>query len=129
VLSDEERAEIEAADPKVREMVARAETTTPEEILALHGRVTLRDPREGEAEATVAGTTFRRGGKVIIRPPEDADIQARMLEGRIATIEKIFTDYDGKTHLGVTIDDDPGQDLMRETGRFLYFFAPEVEVL
>jgi hypothetical protein len=129
VLSDEERAEIEAADPKVREMVARAETTTPEEIVALHGRVTLRDPREGEAEATVAGRTFRRGGKVMIRPPEDADIQARMLDGRIATIEKIFTDYDGKTHLGVTIDDDPGQDLMRETGRFLYFFAPEVEVL
>ncbi len=29
----------------------------------------------------------------------------------------------------MTIDDDPGQDLMRETGRFLYFFAPEVEVI
>jgi hypothetical protein len=65
----------------------------------------------------------------VIRPPADADIQARMLEGRTATIEKIFTDYDGKTHLGVTIDDDPGQELMRETGRYLYFFGPEVEVL
>jgi hypothetical protein len=52
-----------------------------------------------------------------------------MLDGRTATIERILTDYDGRTHLGVTIDDDPGQDLMRETGRFLYFFAPEVEVI
>jgi hypothetical protein len=29
----------------------------------------------------------------------------------------------------VTIDDDPGRDLMRETNRFLFFFAPEVEVV
>jgi hypothetical protein len=29
----------------------------------------------------------------------------------------------------VTVDDDPGQQLMRETGRFMFFFANEVEVL
>jgi len=144
VLSDEERAEIERQDPAVREMIARASAATAEDIIALHGRVTLRDPettsppeeppglsdpRAGVDEAQVEGVTFRRGGKVVIRPPADADIQARMLEGRIATIERIFTDYDGKMHLGVTIDDDPGQDLMRDTGRYLYFFAPEVEVI
>ena len=44
-------------------------------------------------------------------------------------IERIFTDYDGRTHLGLTIDDDPGQELMRDTGRYLYFFAHEVEVI
>jgi hypothetical protein len=144
VLSDEERAEIEQQDPAVREMINRAAAATPEDIIALHGRTELRDPqtdepppepawlpdpRAGEEIVDVGGKTFRRGGKVVIRPPADADIQARMLEGRTATIEKIFTDYDGKTHLGVTIDDDPGQELMRETGRYLYFFAPEVEVL
>jgi hypothetical protein len=52
-----------------------------------------------------------------------------MLDGRRATIERIFTDYGGKVHLGVTIDGDPGQDLMRDTGRYLFFFAPEVEVV
>ena len=52
-----------------------------------------------------------------------------MLEGRRATIERIFVDYDGKVHLAVTVDDDPGQELMRETSRFLFFFAPEVEVV
>jgi hypothetical protein len=143
-LSDGEREEIERQDPTVREMIARAAATTPEEIIALHGRTELRDPqtdappvepawlpdpRAGEESADVKGATFRRGSKVVIRPPADSDIQARMLSGRTATIEKIFTDYDGKTHLGVTIDDDPGQDLMRDTGRYLYFFAQEVEVL
>jgi len=148
-LSDAERAEIELQDPAVREMVARAAAATPAEIVALHGRVTLRDPVEREREsneppvpspeladptqgeqlADVDGVVFRRGGKVVIRPAADADLHARMLDGRTATIERIFVDYDGKTHLGVTIDGDPGQDLMRETGRYLFFFAPEVEVI
>jgi hypothetical protein len=144
VLSDDERAEIERADPAVREMIARAAAATPEDIIALHGRVEIRDPETlappteppnlpdpaaGQPEAIVDGVRFARGIKVVIRPGLDADIQARMLDGRTATIERILTDYDGRTHLGVTIDDDPGQDLMRETGRFLYFFAPEVEVI
>jgi hypothetical protein len=143
-LSDAERREIEAQDPAVREMIARAAAATPEEIIALHGRVTVRDPhtteppteppglvdpRAGEEAAEVEGVTFRRGAGVIIRCAPDADVQARMLVGRTATIERIFTDYDGRTHLGVTIDDDPGQELMRETGRYLFFFAEEVEVM
>jgi hypothetical protein len=143
-LSDGERAEIERQDPAVREMIARAASATPEDIVALHGRVELRDPvtteppseppglidpRAGDSMLDVGGQTFRRGGKVVIRPGPDADVHARMLDGRTATIERIFTDYDGKAHLGLTIDDDPGQELMRETGRYLYFFAPELEVV
>jgi hypothetical protein len=89
----------------------------------------VRDPSAGEMEAEVDGRIFRRGGKVVLRPGPDADLHARMLEGRSATIERIFVAYDGKVHLAVTVDDDPGQDLMRETGRFLFFFAPEVEVI
>ena len=152
VLSDAERAQIEREDPVVREMVARAAAVTPDEILALHGRVTLRDPAgqadrspvsdsppqeppgladptAGEQQADVDGVRFLRGGKVRLRPAPDADLHARLLDGRTATIERIMVDYDGKTHLGVTVDGDPGQKLLRESGRLLYFFAPEVEVL
>ncbi|MGA9856704.1 MAG: hypothetical protein WBQ18_02510 [Solirubrobacteraceae bacterium] len=144
VLSDEERAEIERQDPAVREMIARAAAATPDDIVALHGRVTVRDPvtteppteppgltdpRAGEETAQIGDARVVRGGKVILHPAPDADLQARMLEGRVATLERIFTDYDGRLHFGVTIDDDPGQPLMRETGRYLYFFEPEVEVL
>ena len=67
--------------------------------------------------------------RVILRPGPEADLHARLLEGRTAMVERIMVDLDGKVHLGVTIDDDPGQDLLRETGRFLYFFPPEVEVI
>ena len=81
---------------------------------------------------TRGSTTTKRHplrAAVVIRPRPDADLHARMLDGRTATIERIFTAYDGRTHLGVTIDDDPGQELMRETGRYLFFFAEEVEVM
>ena len=75
------------------------------------------------------GIRFVPGAHVVLRPGADADLHARMLEGRAATVERILVDVDGKVHLGVTIDDDPGQELLRETGRYLYFFAPEVEVV
>ena len=48
-LSDDERASIERDDPAVRAMVERAAAATPAEILALHGRMTLSDPRSEEA--------------------------------------------------------------------------------
>ena len=144
VLSDNERDEIAGHDPAVREMIERAAAATPEDIRALHGRVTLRDPetneppappewltdpREGDDITEVEGRQFRRGATVVLRPGPGADFHARMLDGRRATLERIFTDYDGRTHLGVTIDDDPGQELMRDTGRYLFFFAEEVEVI
>jgi len=143
-LSDGERAAIEEQDPAVRDTVARAAAATPADVLALHGRVTLRDPvtteppkpsaavgdpSAGEAEVEHEGVVYRRGGKLVLRPGPDASLEARMVDGRTATIERIFVDYDGKVHLGVTVDDVPGQELMRETGRFLFFFPPEVEVL
>jgi hypothetical protein len=143
-LSDGERAAIEEQDPTVRDMVARAAAATPEDVLALHGRVTVRDPvtteppkpsaavrdpSAGEAVVEHEGVTYRRGGKLLLRPGPEAALEARMVQGRTATIERIFVDYDGKVHLGVTVDDVPGQEIMRETGRFLFFFPPEVEVL
>ena len=81
-LSDAERAEIERADPAVREMIERAAAATPEDIIALHGRVELRDPvtleppaeppnlpdpAAGQPEAIVDGVRFARGLKVVIR--------------------------------------------------------------
>jgi hypothetical protein len=127
-LSDEERAQIAEQDPAVREMIERASAVTPEQLARLHGRVTLRDPSQGIPEVEVEGVTFRRGGRVVIRRGLEADLQARMLEGRTVTVERIQVDYDGRVHLGVALDE-PGQEILRETGRFLWFFPPEVEVV
>ena len=129
-LSDGEREAISSQDPAVSEMVDRALKTTPEEILDLHGvmRPADKDPRVGEDEAVVDGTTVRRGEKLILRLGDRIDPYDRMLDGRTATLERIYLDYDGRTYLGVTVDSDPMQEVMRETGRYLFFFDDEVEV-
>ncbi|HEV7882454.1 MAG TPA: hypothetical protein VGO81_02735 [Solirubrobacteraceae bacterium] len=127
-LSDQEREEIAAQDPKVREMLARADATTPQQLMDLHGRVRIEDP-PGEREVTVDGVTFRRGDKVILHPPQDADVYDKMLNGRKATIHRLFLRVDDRLHIGVTVDDDPMQEILGESGRFLFFFSDEVEVL
>ena len=76
----------------------------------------MRDPSAGEERAEADGKVFTRGGKVVLRPGAGAPTcTPAWCDGRTATIERIFVDYDGKVHLGVTVDDDPGQELMRET--------------
>jgi len=149
-LSDQERAEIEVQDPAVREMIARAAATRPEDLMALHGRLQWVEPAggdrppeqltpptpppsvfdtPGEERREVAGVTYERGAKVVLRPALDRDFFDRMLQGKLATIERIYVDYDDRVHLAVTVDDDPGAGLLRETGRYLFFFPHEVEVL
>jgi hypothetical protein len=137
-LSDAEREEIAAGDPAVREMVERALASTPEDIVRLHGLMRPADqppvpprPREApatELETTIDGRIFRLGDRLVLRLAGRIDTYDRMLDGRTATLERIYIDYDDRVHLGVTIDDDPGQELMRETGRFHFFYAGEVEL-
>ena len=138
-LSDGERAELVNADPAVRAMIERAVKATPEDIMALHGRVTVADPAAPSAEAdsdvrgeesiVVDGRAFSRGGHVVLRPEANRNAQDHLLDGRSATIERIYVDYDDQVHLCVTVDDDPGQDIMRDIGRYLYFKPTEVEVI
>jgi hypothetical protein len=133
-LSDEDRAGIAAQDPKVREMIDRAEGATPAEVMGLHGRLEPGQPEKGhpqagEPQATIGGRTIRRGARVTLRPRSQAgDTYDVILAGHAATVERIYVDYEDGVHLGVTIDEDPGQDLMRESGRYLFFKPEEVEV-
>jgi hypothetical protein len=144
-LSDAEREEIANGDPTVRAMVDRALSSTPEEIMRLHGVMRPTEhradaeqapvpprPREQpatEREAAIPGGVVRLGDRVVLRLGGRVDTYDRMLDGRTATIERIYLDYDDRTHFGVTIDDDPGQLLMRESGRFHFFFTGEFELL
>jgi hypothetical protein len=89
-------------------------------------------PREqpaSEREALADGVVVRLGDRIVLRLGDRTDTYDRMLDGRTATIERIYLDYDDRTHFGVTIDDDPGQQLMRESGRFHFFFAGEFELV
>ena len=125
-LSDAEREQT-AHDPAVKAMIERAAGTTPEELMALHGRVTMRDPEQGDASATVEGVTYRRGDTVLLNPGPGRNAQDHLMRGRRATVERIYTDFDGRVQLGVTIDGVPGQDIMRDIRRYLFFRPDEVE--
>ncbi len=132
-LSDAERAEIAAQDGAVRDMVERASATGADDLLRLHGMLRPAppelgpDPRLGEREALVDGVVYRPGDGVRLRLGHRDDPYDRMLDGRTATIERIYVEPDGRVHLGVTVDSDPMREVLRETGRYLFFFAGEVE--
>jgi hypothetical protein len=74
----------------------------------------------------VGTAALRPGDRVQLKPRHGGDIFDLALAGRIATIESIEQDYEGKIHLAVVVDDDPGNDIgrMRQPGH-LFFFAPE----
>jgi len=136
-LTDAERESAAAQDRVVGEMLERALALGPQEIMGLHSGLTEVEPEvlrtrgasevRGEQHAILDGVRYDRGDTVVLRPGTDRDPFDRMLDGRRATIERIYVDYDDRVHIGVTVDDDPGQELMRETGRYLFFFAGEVE--
>jgi hypothetical protein len=137
-LSDSERAAALAGDRVVGDMLERALALGPEEIMALHSGLsevtmppppTYADPEiKGERATTVAGGQISLGDTVVLRPGIDRDPYDRMLDGRRATVERIYIDSGDRVQIAITVDDVPGQDLLRETGRYLFFFAHEVAV-
>jgi hypothetical protein len=80
--------------------------------------------------ANVNGVEVRRGDRVRLRPRSNngksGDIMDVVLAGKIAVIESIEQDYEGKIQLAVVIEEDPGKDLgmLRQPGH-RFFFAPE----
>jgi hypothetical protein len=83
-------------------------------VLALHGRTVVSDPQPphaeppGEREVVVDGVAYRAGDKVRAAPRRPHDPYDRILDGRVATLERIYYDYDDTLYFGVTVDDDPG---------------------
>jgi hydrogenase maturation protease len=77
----------------------------------------------------VTGATIRKGDRVRLRPRQGGDIFDIALKGKIAVVESIEQDYEGKMHVCVVVDDDPGRDigLMRQPGHRFFFAAGEVE--
>ena len=114
-LTDEEKAAMAGSDPRARALLERTEALGLERLGGLHGRL---EPR----------ARLRVGAAVIIRPKRRGDIFDLALEGKRATVQALERDLEGRTHVAVTVDDDPGRDLGAYGHRF--FFSPdEVELL
>jgi hypothetical protein len=72
---------------------------------------------------------FKQGDRVRLRPRAGGDVFDLALAGKTAVIEAIEEDYEGRMHLAVVVDDDPGRDLgmLRQPGHRFFFSLDEVE--
>src|SRR5580692_1299009 len=79
----------------------------------------------------ILGIEVKTGSRVRLRPRPGGDVMDIALAGQTATIECIEQDYEGKRHVCVVLDDDPGKDmgLLRQPGHRFFFDAEEVEPL
>lgn len=161
-LTDEEKAEARATDPRAAAIIESVDNLPPELYQRLHGAIrslesfpeivtddtgTVRKstvpPEDGvpwwdpAADASVNpdtdsvpvnGVDLARGSRVILRPgAARSDAQDMFLVDREATVTAVLFDIDDEPYLAVVLDDDPGADIMRWHGRYLYFKPWEVE--
>jgi hydrogenase maturation protease len=79
----------------------------------------------------ISGIELRTGNHVRLRPRKGGDVMDIALDGQTATVECIEQDYEGKHHVCVVLDNDPGKDLgmLRQPGHRFFFDAEEVEPL
>jgi hydrogenase maturation protease len=77
----------------------------------------------------IAGVHLRAGDRVRLRPRQRGDVLDIALAGQSATIEAIEEDYEGKAHVCVVLDEDPGRDLgmLRQPGHRFFFDPTEIE--
>ncbi|MFI2651466.1 hypothetical protein [Micromonospora fulviviridis] len=152
-LTDAEKQEVRATDPRAEAILDRVDAMPPEVFARLHGAVRTLEPvrRDGGITATsrqwwepgadagiapesdtvlVGGVLLSRGSRVRLRPRKrGTDAHDMFLEGRTARVEQVLLDVDGSRFLAVTVDDDPGADLHQWYGRLRHFRPEEVEPL
>jgi hypothetical protein len=146
-LTDEEKEEARATDPRAREILDRSESLTEEDLMGLHGAVrgfqTMRegeqiDPFEVEGlyrpapqSITVGGVEVRTGSRVRLWPRAGRDIFDIALSGKAAIVEKIEQDFEDRILLAVSVEDDPGREMvdLPVLGHRFFFSPEEVEPL
>jgi hydrogenase maturation protease len=91
----------------------------------------LLEDKKPVEDLLIGGIAVRQGSRIRLRPKPGGDIMDIALAGKTAVVDSIEQDYEGKTHLGVIVDDDPGRDigLLRQPGHRFFFSAEEIEAL
>jgi hydrogenase maturation protease len=79
----------------------------------------------------IDGVEVKVGDRVRLCPRQGGDVLDIALAGQTAIIESLEQDYDGKNHVCVVLQDDPGRDLgmLRQPGHRFFFDATEVQPL
>jgi hypothetical protein len=146
-LTEAEKAEARATDPRAAAVIEQVDLLPPEQLDRLHGALRYLRRVESDASGTddavdradpdtdhvlVDGVRVARGSRVRLHPGRTGrtDAQDLFLQGRTATVEAVLHDVDGHWHIGVTPDDDAQfAEIVRWHGRYFYFAPEEVEPL
>jgi len=135
-MTDEEKAEARATDPRARAIVDRCDTLSPGELQQLHGTRLDDSPwwdpatdEPGPDSVLINGVRVGKDSMVRVRPNRRADAQDLFFAGRPARVTAVVSDVDGGTHVAVVLVDDPAADLHDWYGRYLYFAPDELEPL
>ena len=138
-MTDEEKAEARATDPRAAAIIDRCDAMSPADLQQLHG--VFRDPRGPFDEQTdaqfdpdtdtvvVDGVAVRKGSRVRVHPNRRADAQDLFFADQVARVSAVLCDVDGGTHVALVLEDDPAADLHDWYGRYFYFAPDEIEPL
>ncbi len=157
-MTDQEKAEARATDPRAREIIDRCDAMTPEALQQLHGA--FRDPHGGGSDVTqleppsfstgevpwwspeadeqvhpgldavvIDGVRVARDSLVRVHPSRRADAQDLFFADQVARVTAVLSDVDGGTHVALVLVDDPAADLNDLAGRYWYFDPDEVTPL
>ena len=136
-MTDEEKAEARATDPRAAAIIDRCEAMPDAVLASLHGtagavaEIAPADPMPewsdpGADVVMIGGCIVERGSKVTLHPSRRADAHDLFFVDKVATVARVVNDVDGGVHLAVTVDDDPAAELWDAQGRYLYFAPDEV---
>jgi hypothetical protein len=146
-LTEGEKAEARATDPRAASIIDRCDAMSPETLGSLHGQMRVVEPTDEDRDVPwwdpavdsevdpwsdsvwIGQAEVRKGAAVRLRPSLRSDAQDMFLDGQAATVAGVFKDVDGETHVAVTLDDDPATVELVWQGRFLFFRPDEVEPL
>jgi hypothetical protein len=133
-MTDQEKQQARATDPRARVILDRVEAMTPDALAALHGTMRSADffnppgtPPPDQATVTVGGHAIGKGSRVRLRPNRRADAMDMFLADQPATVAGVYRDVDERVYVAVTVDIDPAASLHETFGRFFYFDPAEVE--
>jgi hypothetical protein len=133
-MTDEEKQEARATDPRARMILDQVEALTPEALGALHGALRSADffnppgtAPPDEAFVVVSGCRIVKGSRVRLRPNRRADAMDMFLKDQPATVAGVYRDVDERVYVAVTVDADPAASLHESFGRFFYFDPAEIE--
>jgi hypothetical protein len=170
VLTDEEKAEARATDPRAAGIIDAVDAMPPEIMERLHGAIRSMRPAGAASDIPVVDTSIAafgadsptarppeqlpwwdpgqdaavdpdtdavmvgdvpvaKGSQVVLRPGRGGDVQDRFLDGMRATVQAVVHDVDGRVHVAVSVDGDPGAEMQLAHGRFRYFHPDELEAL